>query len=309
MADTVETNTAPESNELEYVNVEDADDVSLDAALEAVQEGGVQAESGAEDDLVLDDGEEVSEVEADQEEVKTENKTEDDGPLTEEDYIRIRKEEHAKNVQAYEQSKRWAAERSAEVGRLRTQLLEQNQKIAQLLEEKFQESPAEALKLSQVQQKNEQEIERLAREEAMVTQAVKAQEVMLKTLTPDEADLEAMALLLKNDGVPAQALDRFKTNPYAATSIDALVQLGKRAGLAKQHARLLQIAKDLYTENQQLKAKPKAVLSKVDKALKQQPSLNGTNGTSVKRPRKISTADIEKLSDEELDSMLERYGK
>jgi len=108
---------------------------------------------------------------------------------------------------------------------------------------------------------------------------------------------EDLEEILREEGHDAHTIAVFMSDPYAAESTTTLIQMGKRA---KERRRL----KTLERENQSLRAQlkgrsTKSVLKKVDKVLRQNPTIPAQRVRPAKQRER--NVDPSKLSDDDLE--------
>jgi hypothetical protein len=106
----------------------------------------------------------------------------------------------------------------------------------------------------------------------------RTQAVFHKYVKPEEADFDSIAQALERDGIPAEAVNQFRSNPFAVMTEDGLIQAQKRVQAEKAFLKAVQLAKNLIEENKKLKSKPQEVMQGLTKALKSGPTVTASNG-------------------------------
>lgn len=196
--------------------------------------------------------------------------------------------------------------RTSEIGELKRQFREFIEKTQPTLDEKFYESPTQALAEARKVEMAQQKLQELDAEEQSLTNAHQAQVLLAHHVGPDGIDLEAIGESLASDGMPTEFISQFVRNPYQAALPETLIQLAKRANAEKKARQmeealnqLVPYTKKLLDERQQL---PHHVLRNVQSALKQAPQVTAsvggtgqTGGTRAVDPALMSDAELEEF--------------
>lgn len=171
--------------------------------------------------------------------------------------------------------------RTSEIGELKKQLQMVQEKLQTTLDEKFYESPTQALAQARQIEMAQQKIRELDAEEQALTNQHQAQ-VLLAHHVGGDVDIEAIGQSLAADGMPQEFVDQFKKNPYQAALPETLIQLAKRASAEKKVRQMEEALNQLVPYTQKLleerKQLPQHVLKNVSSALRQAPQVTGSAG-------------------------------
>lgn len=288
--------------EEEGTPIHEADDESLDAELERL----VAEES---DEVLpeetLSEPEEEQGYEDEQEdgpEDHTPDKTEE--PLGQDN--EAREAQYRTLIQQLEQQEQFIKRRNSEVGLLRKERQQLIEKLRAGLDDKFAESPSEALRDREIIQQTEQELAQIEQQHAVEAMRHHNEKVVAQHLNPNDVQISAMVDVLKSDNLPDNVIHQFVADPYGSVSADALIHLAKRAYERQQLQHLYQYAKRVTAERDKLKGKASSVLSRVQRVSRQTPTITArSGGSSATHGRDISEADVTKLSDDELEQLLQ----
>ena len=171
--------------------------------------------------------------------------------------------------------------RNSEIGELRKQLKTAQERLQTTLDEKFYESPTQALAQARQIEMAQQKINELDAEEQALTNQHQAQ-VLLAHHVGGDIDIEAIGESLLADGMPQQFVEQFKSNPYSAALPETLIQLAKRASAERKVRQMEEALQQLVPYTQKLleerKQLPQHVLKNVSSALRQAPQVTGSAG-------------------------------
>ena len=210
--------------------------------------------------------------------------------------------------------------RNTEVGQLRGQLANARQQLLneraqreQGLEDRYQENPRQAHQDADRIKEIDQTIEQIDIREETAVRIAESQTFFLRHVDPNVATLDAIADVLRADGIPEQHINSFKSNPFNFTTPEALVQMGKRVMDRAQFTQadgdrrlLAKYAKSLEQRIQQLQGKPNQVMQQVQRHLNQAPSLNGN--VPAASSRQVPDVDVTRMSTDQLDQVLRQSG-
>ena len=296
---TAET-TAPEVPAGPVTDMSDEDLSSLLDSLVAEPEVGETPEEDEPGDTVADKPQQAGEQEDDKSKLENAAKGPDAKEL--QSVIDAQQAEIQKANRRLEQQELFIKRRSTEIGELRK---ERKELLAQI-DAKIDEAvdAKDIYKLQRQREKAEEEIGQLDAQEQETAQIQADAQAIQKVLRPEEADMEAIAELLVADGVPASHVETFKKNPFAFKMgrADALIQLGKRSFERRVLVQVLGKYKEQKAELDKLKNKGNKVVKGVERALRQEASVNGAAGDSSSAEGRPS--DVTQLSDDELDRFL-----
>lgn len=264
-----------EENEIDVTGMDDA---ALDAAINA--EEGQPAEEPApaeEPEPAAPEPEPTGEPE-------TPDNAEPPTPTEEQQELeRLRKQVNDKE--------QFIQRRNQELGELRRQLEALQPQQLEDVNDKFFENPQEAIQQILEQRDKAQKVQELR----SIIQ-VRETETTVKGLVPDFDDLmDDMAAIAKEDGLPTEAIEVFKRNPYSEHPA-FLVAFAQRAKANRE-------LKALREENAKLKTRPDEVLKKVEQAARQSTTLTGQSGQSSQKGE-ISEKQVHLMTDAELDELL-----
>lgn len=193
--------------------------------------------------------------------------------------------------------------RVSEFGEVKKQLRQFIDNASQGLDEKFLESPTQALAQARQIEAAQQKLQETEAEEQSLINAHQAQVLLHHHLGADGVDLDAIGESLASDGLPQEFIQSFKANPYQAALPETLVQLGKRAAAEKKVKQMEAALAQLVPYTQKLlderKNLPQNVLGKVQSALKQSPQVTGSaagtgqvSGTRAVDPTQMTDEEI-----------------
>lgn len=196
---------------------------------------------------------------------------------------------------------------SDELGRLRKidealkQRLEQNKAKdpAQLFiddPQAMMDAAAERAEINLEMRQNANQVEQLNQQQAFMQNAYQIDRV-----APDLKDnIDGIADMLKEYGDTPEAIQNFRNNP-AMFPADKVQQINELYRSRKQIA-------DQQAQLEQYKTRGSEQLQKVEQAAQHQPMSNAATGASSNGdggfPENMSTSDISKLSDKDLDAIL-----
>lgn len=154
------------------------------------------------------------------------------------------------------------------------------------------ESVAKMVQLELAKRREQDAVSKLSEEQV----AVQVKE-RLHEWEPEFPELiEDMAAMMKNDGASDEAIANFKTKPYTTYQPIMIYQMAQRAKLVRRMA-------ELEAENEKLRGRPKELIDKVNRASRAAPKVTSrTAKTQTEAPR-LSQADIDKMSYEELEKL------
>lgn len=287
--------TEPQSEDT--VEIHEASIEDIDAYLDAAQaeEEGIEA--------VPDEENESEAVEGSEEEIAEEPVEETDKPVASDpEALRKHNEElraeNEKLLKRVNDSQLYIQRRNNEIGQLRRDLVHAKSQLEAGLDEKYQIDPKAAmqdqLKINQI----DDQINQNDREAAVL----ETRRIVDSNVKPYPELHSDIIQVLRDDGIPDDAIQAFAVNPYANALPETLIQLCNRA-------RERRIAINVFQENKQLreqlaKAKqaPDRVLKGVERAARQPTRINGSNGSSV-RTTDLEDIPVTQLSDAELEHL------
>lgn len=180
-----------------------------------------------------------------------------------------------------EQQELFIKRRNSEIGELRKQLKAVEERLQTTLDEKFYESPTQALAQARQIEMTQQKLSELDAEEQALTNQHQAQ-ILLAHHVGGDVDLEAIGESLMADGMPQDFVEQFKRNPYSAALPETLIQLAKRASAERKVRQMEDALQQLVPYTQKLleerKQLPQHVLKNVSTALRQAPQVTGSAG-------------------------------
>jgi len=204
------------------------------------------------------------------------------------------------------QKEAFIQKRNQEIGALRKQFAEQNEKLSENLDEKYIENPREAIKADQKIRDNEKILEDLDEEEQKSIQYHTRQKVVAQNLRPDEANMDDMINVLKGDGLPPEFIQAFRANPYEQAQAETIIQLGKRAHSEKLLKQLVGYTKKLLEENKTLKGKPNEIAKKIQSTLREPARVTAKGGTTA-TAKTPSIDAISSWTQEQIDAHLANH--
>ncbi len=161
-----------------------------------------------------------------------------------------------------------------EVGELRKSLREQIQTKETTLEDEFLSDPKQAMQtMLDLQEAKKQDIA-LAQEQQFLSN-----KSMINRLVPNyESMIDDIASVIASDGLPPEAINMFKANPYIGNAA-ILMNLAKRAEIHKKVQSYETKIQTLTNEIATLKKKPTEVASKIANALRSPSAITASSGS------------------------------
>lgn len=302
MAEQTNATENGQTTQPEMVPIPDASDADLDAFLEMARN---QEEPEEQEQTEKADAKPEPEQPAQKE------------PESNPDEVRLTKAQYEELVKKIEKQKQdnnqkelFIKRQANELGALRKQLKERNETLARGLEEKHELSPREAVRTELEIRDNERKIQEIDQREAELHTDLEASRIFTSNVNFEEASLDDMAAALVEDGFSPDDVQAFKANPTRFAAPETLINLHRRARAEKAVRFVVNFAKGLWEENKKLKAKPDEVLEKAERELRKGPSVTGANGRATSSRRgAVNIADVSKLSDGDLDALIEQLGK
>lgn len=239
----------------------------------------------------------AEQAKADEEKAKAEAEKAQQDP--EKDTLRA---ENEKLKRRAEEQEKILARYGTEIGLLRKKTPEQVQAKLKEIRDIYAEDPIRG-NIEWKKFQEEQEIEAQAAKTAQFEETSKRTKETVTQLIPEfETTLEDMAALVKADGLEDRYVEMFKKNPYMLDHT-TLFNLNKRASLHKQVTALSAENEALKKENAELKAKPAALVKKIEQAA-QTRTVTGSNGGATgadtknpagKNPAQMSAKELAEL--------------
>lgn len=280
----------------EYVELHQASDEELAAYLAASQSEGEESE---------DPQQQESPAKEEQKQEQEPPKQEEKAPEAPQQFVS--KEAFDRVAKQLDNLELLTKRRTSEIGELKRQFREFIDTKSQNLDEKFLESPTQALAQARQVEMAQQKLQELEAEEQGLINQHQAQVLLAHHVGPEGIDLEAVGEVLAADGMPQEFIQTFVANPYQAALPETLIQLAKRASLQRQVkqmeealSQLVPYTKKLLEERQKA---PQDVLKNVQTALRQTPQVTGSAGGTGQISKK--SVDFSKMSDAELEGFLE----
>jgi hypothetical protein len=307
-----QTSVSPEGDgakEVETVAIPEASDADLNAFLESSFDGEEGADDGSlvPPELTGEEGDEPSlEEESDNAPANTTAE-----PVAEKKEAEAHKEQPpAKSTEEQVVALRRQIEglellmqrRTSEIGTLKQSIKAEIEPLKQKLEKDEHDSPYQAFRDAETLREKEKQLEALDAHEGLTRKVVENQKVVLQHLG-EELPVDEIAKCLVADNIPSELVGEFRKSPYSMTDSITLIQYAKRAKAENIARQLFDMAKKQEAEIKQLKAKPNAVLSKVNQALRSRPSVSAANGGGASADR-ASAVSVHDMSDSELEEFL-----
>lgn len=311
--------TQPVETKPELVPLHEASDADVD---EAVKNNPVTKEEPAEESE--SDGEESTEdaekVESEDSSEVTEGEvqTEPDAQVDAKDEEPQQKsteelqKENEKLSAQVEQQERFIQQRNTQFGDLRKELVQIKAALQNGLKEKAEVDPLAAMEDKQQIDLINQKLGEIDGQQATMNRVHETQKIVLANIKPSEVPFEELVGTLKADGVSAEWLRTFETNPYAAqaTTGDFIIQLHRRVRAESLLRKVVAAYQKLEAEGKQPKvaAKPtktETVLKNVEKALRTGPSVTAAAGGGASK--ELYDVDPTKMSDKEIEEALKKY--
>lgn len=288
------------------VEIHEAESDALEAAIaEALklEEGDLEEET-------------VEEDAADTEEEESPPEGEVSAKKTEEPKDSISKAEHEAvlaELQAQQkmnkQKEDFIQDRNQKMGALRKQLKEREDVIQKLLDDGESLDTKTTVRAVKELDDVKAQLQDLDNQDQVFEHVTRSQEIVAKHVDFKDVSLDDLTTVLEEDGVGKDWINAFRSNMYAVTTPDFIVQLGKRASERKSFIMLAKAYKQLKDESEGLKKKASSkssdFLKKIDSAARSGKMLGATsNGTKsadidAKRvnPAELTDAELERLLD------------
>lgn len=293
----------------EMVTLDQASDNDIDSFLDAVARQ--QSEDlGDEDDADIypaaEDSRSQAKEKVDGQDGKGQGDKQDEQAQAQEaELARIR----AKNEQlraAIAKQNAYVQRRSSEIGELRKQLRVAQAQLAEGLNEKFIESPNDAMDAKLQIRANQQILERLDEEESALGARTENFKLVSTHIQPDEFDVTAMAESLARDGIDKEHVSEFMKDPFSFTDGTTLIQLAKRTYAENIARKLWAHVQELQGYVQSLRGQPAKVLENIQHATAQKPMTAASGGSRQQSKANVDNLDVSRLSDAEIDEFLKR---
>jgi len=309
-----ETESSGQTETPEMVSVGD-DGSGLDEVSDEVLDALIAGESLSEEEHPQEEPANPEEAQPDGEEAKAEDAAPEQGKQQSKEVEDL--QAALKRIDVLEKQtigqERLIHRQISKLGEERKQLQAIAEQLRGGLKEKFLEDPAAAvddqLKLKQAEEAIEQidataeNLVHVEENRATFSKYVKKEEVF-----PDE-----MKEILVEDGFDPVDAEGFLRNPFNGKA-DApfLIQLAKRGRDRKALKYIIPAFKKLEAAHKELQTKydqlqksgPRALLRKVEEATNQPPRLNGKSGAAKTKTVALTSRDMERLSDKELDDII-----
>lgn len=243
-----------------------------------------------EEELESDDTPEAPQKEEDSQDAKPATKTED-APQQETSEVRIARLEKQKRDKEL-----FIQRQAAELGQLRKEKEELIKAKSQGLDERFLETPQQAIRDELDIRKAKEDLEGLHQQERVL----RSRALVESNVTPQEGLPEAMVECLKADGVDEEYIRAFQDNPYTTALPGEIIQLAKRAEVLQVTRAAIKRIADLEVQLADAQKKPERLLSKVESALRSSPRVTGKSGQSLSKTAGYSAKQLASMSDAEL---------
>lgn len=176
----------------------------------------------------------------------------------------------------------YSKRRASDIAEVKKQLREYIDTTAATLDDKFLESPTQALVEARKLEAAQEQLRAAEAEEQSLQNAQQAQVLLAHHVGADGLDPEAIGQALASDGMPPEFIQQFLSNPYQAALPETLIQLAKRAQAEKKARQIEAALEQIVPFTQKLleerKALPNNVLKNVQSALRQSPQVTGSAG-------------------------------
>lgn len=280
----------------EMVEIHEATDQDLDAFLEASQQEGFES---IEQPLPEEPAQKQEENVVQQAEMPQQTP---EAPVSKQELDAVRKQ-----LEGLELLNKRRTSELAELKQQQKQLRSFIEAKSQGLDEKFLESPTQAYAQMRQVEMAQQKLMQAEAEEQALTNATQAHALLAHHVGQEGVDFEGIAEVFRDDGMPQEFIQAFMANPYQAALPETLIQLAKRANMARKVRsmeealqKLVPFAEQLIAERRQL---PDNVLKNVSSALRQGPQVTGSAGGTGQIGSSRSV-DFSKMSDKELEEFL-----
>lgn len=232
---------------------------------------------------------------------------------SQEDFVKVSKADWEKQQAELKQKEQFIQRRNSELGELRKQLADARAKKSQDLDEMYDENPREARKVEREIEELDKGIQQIDQERQTMARRLMAEKAVSEFLQPEEFDVNAMAETLASIGLPQQAVQSFRADPYSSGATPMEIVLAAKAAqgnkLVMQMARYAKQLQDKVSSlEHEAKEGPKRALSNIEQALKSKPGVSASSGGAGKGINSIDPASIAELSDEELAKALSQSG-
>lgn len=283
------------------VDVTSVPDSELDSFISSIGKEKEETEPKAQKEVAQTEDEQTVKPEDQEEETVTMSRSE----------VEALKTKLQKEADYRVQQEKFIQRRSTEIGELRRQLKEAKAQLQSNLDERFHESPSEAMEDVDKLKTIDSHLQALDKEEAQERHVATAQSVVAKNIDLSSVDMNEVIETLVSDGInDKEFLEEFAKNPWGLSHGETLVQLFKRTQERKEGvkakeviSKLLPLAKQLFEENKKLKSKPEQILKNLSKNIKSSASINGSTGNAASK-KSFADIDVTKLKDDELDELL-----
>lgn len=209
------------------------------------------------------------------------------------------------------QARTFIDRRGTEIGELRKQLRAAEERLADLTsDEKWHESPRQAAedygKLKEVRQN----LQNLDQEEQANHFELQARQIASQHLEEEEADFEAVAQMLTNEGYSPQFVAQFRQNPFRTVGPDTLVNMAKRAHREGVMRKIIPATQKLLEENialkKQLSEAGAKTAQQIQRNLSRPAELTASQSTASASIDDAATTDFTQMNPEQLEEFLRR---
>jgi hypothetical protein len=264
-SDVTTAEATQEGTSPEYVDLPDASDEDIAAFLE---NAGKEPSEASVEPQQADPAQQQTKAEPPKEEPKVEQE-------------QVSKQDFEAMKRKLEGQELLIKRRTSEIGEIKRQLQQFIQNASQNLDEKFYESPTQALQQARQLEMAQQKLQEAEAEEQSLTNAHQAQ-VLLAHHVGGDIDIEAIGESLRSDGMPDEFIEQFQRNPYQSALPETLIQLAKRASAERKVRQMEEALQQIVPYTQKLleerKQLPQHVLKNVSSALRQAPQVTGSAG-------------------------------
>lgn len=223
-------------------------------------------------------------------------------------------EVHRKTLERLRAQELYNDRRGTEIGELRKQLRERDERLAQLTsKEAWIEDPQEAHKAQRERDKVTDNLSALDEEEQQLQAELVGKKIVANHLTPEEYDVDTAAAMLAEDGVSENFLNAFRANPLQTVYPETLVHIMKRAQLQTVLKKIIPATKKLLDDYNALKQQNVEQGTKtarqIQKNLSQPAGLNGSTATASASIEDAAATDFSDMSSAQLDEFLQSARK
>lgn len=198
--------------------------------------------------------------------------------------------------------------RSSEIGELRKEKQDLLRQLRERAEDIAESDPRTAARFDRAAEEAKRTIDQLNAEEDDLRDLHEGSKLVASRVDPDHLDEKAIRHELETvDKLSPQLIEKIIKDPLRAMRPETYIYMVRSADYKKKLLQLLPIAQGLAAKVKELETTSRTAgskaISKIEKALKAPPAVNGKSGNSTNAGT-LNETDVTRLSDAELEEAL-----